>query len=435
VTFDYRWNVMLMNKCLCIFIIMVLWASVVAAGPHVDVIEVDGVINPVADRFIYDAIKIAEDDGAQCLIIQLDTPGGLMESMHSIKKNILAADVPVVVFVSPGGARAASAGVWITLSSHIAVMAPGTHIGAAHPVAMGGGEISEDMKEKLVNDAVADVRSLAEKRGRNADWAEDAVRQSVSITEKEALEENIIELISDDLGSLLAAIDGWEVGLADGERVLDTEHAEIRSIEMSLRYRILDIISNPNIAYILLMLGFYGLFFELSNPGSILPGVVGGICLILAFFALQTLPINYAGLLLILFALILFIAEIKVPSFGLLTVGGVISMILGSIMLIKSPAEFLRISWMTIIPAVIITVAFFVFAGGMALRARLKKPTTGREGLVGEVGVARTKLDPAGKIFVHGEYWNAVCEQPVEEGEEVVVEKVESMKLRVRKQS
>jgi membrane-bound serine protease (ClpP class) len=414
---------------------VLFWATALAAQSHVDVIEVNGVVNPVADRFIHDAIRIAEDDGAQCLIIELDTPGGLMESMHSIKKNILASEVPVVVFVSPGGARAASAGVWITLASHIAVMAPGTHIGAAHPVAMGGQEVSEDMEQKLVNDAVADIRSLAEKRGRNADWAEEAVRQSVSITEKEALQEGVIDFISDDLRSLLNDIDGWEITVAIGERVLDTQDAEIRRIDMSLRYRILDTISNPNVAYILLLLGFYGLFFELSNPGSILPGVVGGICLILAFFALHTLPINYAGLLLIIFALILFIAEIKVPSYGLLTVGGVISMILGSIMLIKTPAEFLRISWMTIIPAVIVTVAFFVFAMGMALRARLKKPTTGQEGLIGEIGMAKSRLAPEGKIFVHGEFWNAVSNEPIEEGEEVVVEEVQRMKLKVKKRS
>ncbi|MFQ6094032.1 MAG: nodulation protein NfeD, partial [bacterium] len=372
-------------------------------------------------------------DGAQCLIIELDTPGGLMESMHSIKKRILASEVPVVVFVSPGGARAASAGVWITLASHIAAMTPGTHIGAAHPVARGGREVSEEVEQKLVNDAVADIRSLAEKRGRNGDWAEEAVRQSVSVTEKEALEEGVIDLISDNLQDLLRAIDGWEVEVVTAKRILETENAEIRRIEMSLRFKILDTISNPNVAYILLLLGFYGLFFELSNPGSILPGVVGGICLILAFFALHTLPINYAGLLLILFALVLFIAEIKVPSYGLLTVGGVISMILGSLMLIKTPAEFLRISWMTIIPAVLVTVAFFVFAMGMALRARMRKPTTGQEGLVGEVGTAKSKLDPRGKIFIHGEFWNAVSDEPIEEGEEVVVTDVERMKLKVSK--
>lgn len=411
----------------------VITVSPLLAQTHVDVIEVNGVVNPVADKFISDAIRIAEDDGAQCLIIELDTPGGLMESMHSIKKNILASDVPVVVFVSPGGARAASAGVWVTLASHVAAMTPGTHIGAAHPVTMGGGEMSEDVEQKLVNDAVADIRSLAEKRGRNADWAEAAVRQSVSITEKEALEEGVIDVISDDLRDLLGALDGREVQLAVGQRILKTDGAEIRRIDMSLRYRILDIISNPNVAYILLLLGFYGLFFELSNPGSILPGVVGGICLILAFFALHTLPINYAGLLLILFALILFIAEIKVPSYGLLTVGGVISMIMGSIMLIKTPSEFLRISWMTIIPAVIVTVAFFVFAMGMALRARLKKPTTGQEGLVGETGVAKSRLDPTGKVFVHGEFWNAVSDEPIEEGEEIIVSEVQRMKLKVSK--
>ena len=424
---------MKLKTCCTIVFSLLIAVSIVFAQNHVDVIEVNGVVNPVADKFISDAIKTAEDDGAQCLIIELDTPGGLMESMHSIKKNILASEVPVVVFVSPGGARAASAGVWVTLASHIAAMTPGTHIGAAHPVAMGGREITEDVEQKLVNDAVADIRSLAEKRGRNADWAEEAVRQSVSITEKEALEEGVIDVISNTLRDLLAAIDGREVQLAVGERVLETEGAEIRRIDMSLRYKILDTISNPNVAYILLLLGFYGLFFELSNPGSILPGVVGGICLVLAFFALHTLPINYAGLLLILFALILFIAEIKVPSYGLLTVGGIISMILGSIMLIKTPAEFLRISWMTIIPAVIVTVAFFVFAMGMALRARLKRPTTGKEGLVGEIGVAKSKLDPVGKVFVHGEFWNAESDEPIEEGEEVIVSEVQRMKLKVSK--
>ena len=415
-----------------IFLFLV-WASTLLGQPHVDVIEVNGVVNPVADKFIGDAIKIAEEDGAQCLIIELDTPGGLMESMHAIKKRILAAEVPVVVFVSPGGARAASAGVWVTLASHIAAMTPGTHIGAAHPVTMSGKEISEDVEQKLVNDAVADIRSLAEKRGRNADWAEEAVRQSVSVTEKEALEEGVIDLVSENLRDLLEAIDGREVKLAIGETILETDNAEIRRIDMSLRYKILDTISNPNVAYILLLLGFYGLFFELSNPGSILPGVVGGICLILAFFALHTLPINYAGLLLILFALVLFIAEIKVPSYGLLTVGGIISMVLGSIMLIKTPAEFLRISWMTIIPAVIVTVAFFVFAMGMALRARLRKPTTGQEGLIGEIGVAKSKLDPGGKVFVHGEFWNAVSDEPIEEGDEIVVTEVQRMKLKVAK--
>jgi membrane-bound serine protease (ClpP class) len=312
-------------------------------------------------------------------------------------------------------------------------MTPGTHIGAAHPVTMGGGEVSEEMGQKLVNDAVADIRALAEERGRNADWAEEAVRQSVSITEKEALEKGVIDIVCRDIRDLLHAIDGREVKLAGGTTFLATRDAAIRRVGMNFRDRILDTISNPNVAYILLILGFYGLFFELSNPGSILPGVVGGICLILAFFALQTLPVNYAGLLLILFALVLFIAEIKVHSFGLLTVGGVISMILGSLMLIRTSAEFLRVSWLTIIPAVMVTVAFFVFAMGMALKARLKKPTTGQEGLVGEIGTVRTRLAPQGKVFVHGEYWNAASDEPIEAGEEVVVLAVHGMRLTVAK--
>ncbi len=417
---------------LCVFSVLTL-ISGLPAQTHVNVIVVNGIVNPVADTFIGEAIGMAESDGARCLIIELDTPGGLMESMHSIKKRILAARVPVVVFVSPGGARAASAGVWITMASHIAAMTPGTHIGAAHPVTVGGGEVSEEMGQKLVNDAVADIRALAGERGRNAEWAEEAVRQSVSITEKEALEKGVIDLVCKDIRDLLSAIDGREVKLVSGTSLLTTRDAEIRRVGMNFRDRILDAVSNPNVAYILLILGFYGLIFELSNPGSILPGVVGGICLILAFFALQTLPVNYAGLLLILFALILFIAEIKVHSFGLLTVGGVISMVLGSLMLIRTSAEFMRVSWTTIIPAVIVTVAFFAFALGMALKARLKRPTTGQEGLVGEVGTARTRLAPQGKVFVHGEYWNATGDEPIETGEAVVVVEVHGMRLTVSK--
>ena len=397
-------------------------------------IEVDGIINPATAKFITDSIDEAAQQGAQCLIIQLDTPGGLMESMRIIVKKILASNIPIIVYVAPGGARAASAGVFITIAAHIAVMAPGTHIGAAHPVTLGAeGKESKTMTEKVVNDAVADIKATAKTRGRNVDWAEKAVRKSVSITDEEALKLKVIDFISPDLQDLLTKIDGKVVKFDGVTRTLLTKGVKPRSIQMSWRDRLLDIISNPTIAYILLMLGIYGIFFELSSPGAILPGVVGGIFLILAFYALQMLPVNYAGLALIFFAIILFIAEIKVVSHGLLAVGGVISLLLGSLMLFQSPGEYMKISLSVIIPAVLVSAGFFIFAITKAVRARLTKPTTGMEGLVGEVGIASTMIAPEGKISIHGEFWNVISDQTVEKGEKVQVIGSANLKLKVKK--
>jgi len=396
-------------------------------------IEVDGIINPATSKFIIESIDQANQQGAQCLIIQLDTPGGLMESMRIIVKKIFASNIPIIVYVAPKGARAASAGVFITMSAHIAVMAPSTHIGAAHPVSLGEGKESKTMSEKIVNDTVSYIKTTAKARGRNVDWAEQAVRKSVSITEEEAVKLNVVDFISPNLQDLLTKIDGKILKFDGITRTLLTKGIQPRSMQMSWRYRFLDIISNPSIAYILLMLGIYGVFFELSNPGAILPGVVGGIFLILAFYALQMLPINFAGLALILFAIILFIAEIKVVSHGLLAVGGVISLLLGSLMLIESPAEYMRISLTVIIPAVLVTSAFFIFAATMAIRARLKKPTTGKEGLVGETGTAFTPIAPEGKVAIHGEIWDVVSDQNIERGEKVQVIGVVNLKLKVKK--
>jgi membrane-bound serine protease (ClpP class) len=426
------------NKVLFILSTLFLLASVAAIPSQekapVFTIEVDGIINPATAKFITDSIDEAAQQGGQCLIIQLDTPGGLMESMRLIVKKILASNIPIIVYVAPKGARAASAGVFITMAAHIAVMAPGTHIGAAHPVTLGAeGKESKTMTEKVVNDAVADIKATTKTRGRNVDWAEKAVRKSVSITEEEALKLNVVDLISTDLQDLLAKMDGRVVKFDGTTRTLLTKGMEPRSIQMSWRYRFLDIISNPSIAYILLMLGIYGIFFELSNPGAILPGVVGGIFLILAFYALQMLPVSFAGLALILFAIILFIAEIKVVSHGLLAVGGVISLFLGSLMLIESPAEYMRISLTVIIPAVLVSAAFFIFAVTMAIRARLAKPTTGIEGLIGETGIVTTDISPEGKVSIHGEFWNAVSDQNIEEGEKVQVIGVDNLKLKVKK--
>lgn len=397
-------------------------------------IEVDGIINPATARFITESIDQATRQGAQCLIIKLDTPGGLMDSMRMIIKKMLSASIPVIVYVAPSGARAASAGVFITMAAHIAVMAPTTHIGAAHPVNLGEGKENKAMSEKIVNDTVSYIKTIAKNRGRNADWGEKAVRQSVSITSEEALRLKVIDLISPDVQDLLSRIDGKVIKLEGGiARTLLTKGVIPRSVQMSWRYKILDIIANPTIAYILLMLGIYGVFFELSNPGAILPGVVGGIFLILAFFALQMLPINFAGLALILFAVVLFIAEIKVMSHGLLAVGGVVSLLLGSLMLIESPTDYMRISLGVIIPAVLVSAGFFIFAITMAIRARIKKPTTGKEGLVGETGIAATAISPEGKVSVHGEFWNAVSDEPIEKGEKVEVIGTINLKLKVKR--
>jgi membrane-bound serine protease (ClpP class) len=398
-------------------------------------IEVDGIINPPTAKFITDAIDEAVRQNAQCLVIHLDTPGGLMESMRLIVKKELSSTIPIIVYVAPSGARAASAGVFVTMAAHIAVMAPGTHIGAAHPVTLGGGEGKESktMTDKVVNDTVSFVKSIAKTRGRNVDWAEKAVTKSVSITDEEAVKLNVVDFISPDLQTLLAKIDGKVVKFDGGSRTLHTKGIKPQPIQMSWREKLLDIISNPQIAYYLLMLGGMGIFFELSTPGAILPGVVGGIFLILAFYALQVLPVNYAGLALILFGIILFIAEIKVVSHGLLAIGGIISLFLGSLMLFQSPAEYMRLSLSVIVPAVLVTSGFFIFAMTMAIRARLKKPTTGLEGLIGETGIVAIPLTPEGKVSVHGEFWNAVSDQPIEKGEKAKIVGVTDLKLKVKK--
>lgn len=428
-----RYNALLVVFSLVFFIAIGIGGYAQEKAP-VLMIEVDGIINPATAKFITNSIDEAIQQNVQCLIIELDTPGGLMESMRLIVKKMLTSTVPIIVYVAPRGARAASAGVFITMAANIAVMAPSTHIGAAHPVSLGEGKENKTMSEKIINDTVSYIKTIAKSRGKNVDWAEKAVTKSVSITEEEAVKLNVVDFISPDVQDLLAKIDGKIIKLDGGiTRTLHTKGMQPRFVQMSWRYRLLDIISNPTIAYIFLMLGIYGVFFELSNPGAILPGVVGGIFLILAFYSLQMLPVNFAGLALILFAVILFIAEIKVMSHGLLAIGGVISLFLGSLMLIESPADYMRISLSVIIPAVLVSAAFFVFAVTMAVRARLKKPTTGTEGLLGEIGVVATSLTPEGKVSVHGEFWNAVSDRPVEKGEKVKVIGIDHLILKVKK--
>ncbi|MFH1312857.1 MAG: nodulation protein NfeD [Candidatus Eisenbacteria bacterium] len=402
-----------------------------ASAGEAHVIVVEGPIGPVAARYISQEIQRAEDAVAVCLVIELDTPGGLDTSMRAIIQSILASEVPVVIYVSPSGARCASAGVFIAMSADAVGMATGTSIGAAHPVTIGEAEVDEKTMDKIVNDSASYIKSLAAKRGRNEEWAEEAVRGSATATAEEALELGIIDVVVDDLAELLEAVDGKEIDEVKGG-TLNTRDVAVKRIEMGLRYRLLNILSNPNVAYMLMILGFYGLFFELSNPGSIFPGVIGAIFLVLAFFSFQMLPINYAGVLLILLAVAFFLTEIWVTSGGLLTIGGAVAMFFGSLMLIESPLPFLRISFKVIIPAVIATAAFFALAVGAGLRAQRRKPATGMEGLIGERGVATTDIDRTGQAFIHGELWTVASSERIAKGDEVVVVSMTGLRPEVR---
>jgi membrane-bound serine protease (ClpP class) len=399
------------------------------------VISVDGSINPSSAEYISSGIKRAAEVNAECLIIELNTPGGLLKSTRVIVTDILNSEIPVVVFVYPAGSQAASAGVFIALAGNIAAMAPGTNIGAAHPVTMQG-EQDSIMNEKATNDAAAFIRTISEKRARNIRWAEDAVRKSLSITETEALKEGVIDTIAFSVQDLLEKIDGKEINLYSGEKVLHTRNAGVITLDMSFKQRILSFLSDPNIAYILLMIGIYGILFEIFSPGAIFPGVIGGISIITAFYSLHTLPVNYAGLALIIFAVILFVLEIKVMSHGLLTIGGIISLILGSIMLINTDTtlEVFKISWQVIVVFVMLTAAFFIFAISLGIKAQRRKPTTGTEGIIGEIGETISKLDPEGQVSIHGEIWNAESiEGPISNGTKVRVTQVSNLKLIVRK--
>jgi membrane-bound serine protease (ClpP class) len=399
-------------------------------------INIDATINPATAEFIYRAIVKATKENAECLVIHLNTPGGLLKSTRVIVGNILESTIPVVVYVSPAGAQAASAGVFITLSAHIAAMTQGTNIGAAHPVGLQGG-MDTTMSEKVTNDAVALIRTIAEKRNRNLDWAEDAVRKSVSITATAALQQKVIDLIANDDRELLQSLDGRTVELKAGPVVLHTKSANVETFKMGFIEKLLNIISDPNIAYILLMLGFYGLMFELYNPGAILPGIVGVISLILAFYSLHTLPVNYAGLALIIFALLLFLLEIKIASHGVLAIGGIISLLLGSMMLIRTGSgEIGRISGSVIISSVGVTALFFLFVIGMGLKAQRLKPFSGSESLIGVTGEATEILNPSGMILLHGELWQAESVSgEINPGEIIRVKSLQGLKLFVEKVS
>ncbi|MDO9559334.1 MAG: nodulation protein NfeD [Syntrophales bacterium] len=401
--------------------------------PVYDVITVSAAITPPIAEYILQRIEEASKAGADGLIIRLDTPGGLDLAMRDIAKGILNASLPVIVYVSPAGARAASAGVIITVAAHIAAMAPGTNIGAAHPVAIGigGGGMDKTMMAKVENDAVAYVIGIAKKRGRNEEWVEKAVRQSLSIPAEEALRFKVIDFVADDLSHLLKQADGRKIVLPAGEKILKTKGALLHEKKMGTRLNILAALSDPNIAYILFLLGLAGLYFEFAHPGAILPGIVGGISLILAFFAMQTLPVNYAGVLLILFAVALFIAEIKVVSHGILTIGGIVSLVMGSLLLFDSPDPALRVSLKVMIPALIVISLFFAGVMSLVLKAQMRKRRSGREGMIGAEGEAVTDVHEIGKVFVHGEYWNAWSDRAVEKGKKVRVVEAAALKLKI----
>ena len=400
-------------------------------------ITVDAPIHPITSEYIRNTINKAEKENASLVIIVFNTPGGLDSSMREIIQRILSSKTPVVSFVSPSGARAASAGFFISIACDIFVMAPGTNTGVAHPVAVSltGQSMDKTMEEKATNDAAAYIITLAEKRGRNTKLAEDAVRKSRAYTENEALKGNLIDLIAKNEQEIIEYFDGKHIKRFDGEEeLLELKDEKITDIPMSARQKFLITISNPNLAYILLMLGLLGLYFEFSNPGAILPGVLGGIFLLLAIFSFQILPINYVGLILILLAIGLFILEIKIQSYGVLTAGGLTAMVIGSIMLIDAPIPELRPSLKFIIPVTLGLSLIFIFLIVIAIRAHMNKVHTGKEGLVGEIGEVRSKLDPEGKVFVHGELWDAEATEKIPKGTKVkVIEVMKNLKIKVTK--
>lgn len=412
---------------------MLLLACMIFAGGEVYIGEIDGVISPASSEYMIRIIEQAEYNEAECLVVRLDTPGGLDASMRAITKKILNAAIPVIIYVSPQGARAASAGVFILYAGHIAAMAPGTNVGAAHPVGIGEQDTDSVMIEKVTNDAVAYLQAIAKERQRNVKWAEQAIRASSSLDAVDAHSMNVCDVLAASIEDLLKQIDGRRVKLKEEIVILHTENRPMIAVEMTFKERLLLLLTNPNIAYILLLLGIYGLFFELQNPGMIFPGVVGGISIILGFYALHLLPVNYAGVALIALSAILFVLEIYITSHGLLAIGGIISLILGSVILFESNVPFFRLSWEVIVFAVIIVAAFFILIIVMGIRAQFKRKVGGKEGIIGEFGVAKSAIGTSGgSVYVHGEFWNAVSDVPIKNGAKVKVIAVEEMTLKVQ---
>ena len=428
------------------FVMVLLFSFVsLSASAGVLIIEINSSINPATVDFINDAIKESKVTGSELLLILLDTPGGLVNSTREIVKSIMSSDVPVVVYVYPDGARAGSAGVFITMSAHIAAMAPGTNIGAAHPVEAGGQDVDKrggkDLKKKIENDTIAFIESIAEKRGRNKDWAIKAVRDSISVTASTALQERVIDVVAKDIDELLRFLDGKEVETASGKKVLRTAYAEKRFFKMNIRQRLTNLFADPNISYILMMIGIAGIMMELYHPGTIFPGVIGGISLILAFMSFQVLPINYGALLLILLGVVMIILELYITSYGILSIGAAISILLGSLLLInKLDPRFLfepgyGVDRTMIFSITLVLVVFFAFVAYLVVKSRIKRPVVGPEGLIGKIGEVTEAISPkkGGKIFISGEYWFADSDEEISVGEKVEILEMRGLRLKVKR--
>ena len=422
-----------MRRCLLTLLLLLVGGlGFELSAAQVGLIKIQGAIGPATANYISRAVEVADAQGDACLIIELDTPGGLLDSTKEIVQTLYASKVPTVVYVTPSGANAASAGCFITLAADVAAMAPHTSIGAAHPVSMGGGgeqKLDDVMKQKLENYASAYIEAIAEKRGRNAEWAKDAVVHSESITAEKALEMKVIDLIAPDVPDLLRQLDGRQIN----GKPLQTAGAAVVEIPMAARERLFQLLWRPEVMLLLMLAAIYGIIGELSNPGAILPGVVGAIALILALYMAAILPINLAGLALIGLAVVLFVVDVFAPTHGILTGGGIIAFFLGALMLFNRADPAFRLSLAYIIPATVVTALFFIFVVGKGLRAQVLPVRTGKEAMVGETAPALGRIDhQGGKIFVEGEYWNAVSETPVESGQLVQIVAVSGLTLKVK---
>ena len=401
----------------------------------IHLISIDAGINPATADFIHESIATARREGAQALIIELDTPGGLLDSTKAIVKDLLGAALPVVVYIAPSGAGAASAGVFVTMAAHIAAMAPGTTIGAAHPVGGQGEDIGPDMRQKVENFTASLSKTIAQERGRNVEWAEKAVRESVSITDEDALKLHVVDLVAADVDDLLHQIDGRTVTIRGRKVTLAVAGAEVVRRDMRLKQKLLNILANPNVAYLLMMAGILGLYVEFTHPGVFFPGVAGGICLLLALTALQVLPINYSGLALILLGIALLVSELFVPSFGMLGVGGLVAFVLGSLLLFDTAQSTLVLDRNIVYAAAATFGGFTLLVSYLVVRSQRSKPALGREGLIGEIGEVRQRIgaETGGKLFVHGEYWNAAADEAIDVGEHAEVVRLDGMRLTVRR--
>ncbi len=432
-----------MKRLILLIIIITLFSGPLAAKDRYALLKLEGSVNPIMSQYLVDAMALARKDGVRFIVIQLDTPGGMVDSMREIIKAIMASDVPVVVYTSPRGAQAASAGGYIMLAAHVAVMAPGTEIGAMHPVSPmldflprdEKGDPAGVMEKKVLNDMVAYARSLAQKRGRNVAWTERAVRQAASSTYLEAQRENVIDFIAEDMADLLKKLDGRTVLINEKNVVIRTGNSAAAEYPMDWKQKFLNFFADPQIVLFLLIIAIVGIGFEIKSPGLIAPGVIGAAALFLFFMALRILPVNIAGIILITLAVVLFILELKITSYGLLTIGGIASFVFGSMILFDSPLPGGSVPMTTIIAMVIVLLAFMFIVVRAVINVHKTQVTTGREGIIGETGLAMDDFDSLGKgmVKVHGEIWSALSGEEIRKGEGVVVTDVEGMALKVRK--